>query len=335
MKILGIIALLTLLPSTECVHPQYSFRCLEDGEIDLFGIHNSSKIISLNGAGSCKNTDVHQDPKKQYYIIPSTCAENTTIRNNRNVTIVINDPEIDKDMPSTKHPTTTPIGGRGTHGFNFVCKGIPDRGVNKTVVHVFQNKLNNVLPENNVDVDGVEMRFKAFQDVNSPDIDTIFVGDEFFMYIKYLGKQNYSVVPKKCSANSGTVLDKEPHVDLWNQINVVNCTPHEELLELFKPVKRTLVFAKMFGFRFSDSEYITINCEVGIFSGEADLCPTSNTGRRRRGIESVEVKTKFPVSKIRVFDNKIAYRLGNNSHKNSVNIFVWIISLFCILIYLW
>lgn len=54
--------------------------CLEDGEIDLFGIHNSSKIISLNGAGNCKNTDVHQDPKKQYYIIPSTCADNTTIR---------------------------------------------------------------------------------------------------------------------------------------------------------------------------------------------------------------------------------------------------------------
>lgn len=333
MKTLGIIALLTLLPSTECAHPHYTFRCLENGEIDLFGIHNTSHIISLNGAGSCNKTDVELDSTKQYYIIPKKCANSTT--GIRRVTIVINDQIYDGVMPSTNIPTTTPTGGRGTHRFEFVCKGIPDGGVNKTVVHVFQNKLNNVLPENNVDVDGVEMRFKAFQDVNSPDIDTIFVGDEFFMYIKYLGKQNYSVVPKKCSANSGTVLDKEPHVDLWNQNKAVNCTPHEELLELFKPVKRTLVFAKMFGFRFSDSEYITVNCEVGIFSGEPDLCPTSITGRRRRGIESVEVKTKFPVSKIRVFDNKIAYRLGNNSHKNSVNIFVWIISLFCILIYLW
>lgn len=57
----------------------------------------------------------------------------------------------------------------------------------------FCYRLNNVLPENNVDVDGVEMRFKAFQDVNSPDIDTIFVGDEFFMYIKYLGSMSYTI----------------------------------------------------------------------------------------------------------------------------------------------
>lgn len=49
------------------------------------------------------------------------------------------------------------------------------------------------MPENNVDVDGVEMRFKAFRDVNSPDIDTIFVGDEFFMYIKYLGSMSYTI----------------------------------------------------------------------------------------------------------------------------------------------
>lgn len=37
------------------------------------------------------------------------------------------------------------------------------------------------------------MRFKAFRDVNSPDIDTIFVGDEFFMYIKYLGSMSYTI----------------------------------------------------------------------------------------------------------------------------------------------
>lgn len=193
MKTLGIIALLTLLPSTECAHPHYTFRCLENGEIDLFGIHNTSKIISLNGTGSCTKTDVNRDPTNQYYIIPKECANFKTVTGIRRVTIVINDPIYDGVMPSTNIPTTTPTGGRGTHRFEFVCKGIPDGGVNKTVVHVFQNKLNNVLPENNVDVDGVEMRFKAFRDVNSPDIDTIFVGDEFFMYIKYLGSMSYTI----------------------------------------------------------------------------------------------------------------------------------------------
>lgn len=48
-------------------------------------------------------------------------------------------------------------------------------------------RIYDVLPENNMEVEDVEMRFKAVNDSNAPDINTIYVGDEFFMYIKYKG----------------------------------------------------------------------------------------------------------------------------------------------------
>lgn len=47
----------------------------------------------------------------------------------------------------------------------------------------------NVLPTNKIEVDGVEMRFKAVNDINSPDINTIYVGDEFFMFLEYKGSK--------------------------------------------------------------------------------------------------------------------------------------------------
>lgn len=109
----------------------------------------------------------------------------------------------------------------------------------------------------------------------------------------------------------------------------------------------------MFGFRFSDSDYITIRCEVGIFPSNTDKvnCPLTvfftfddrkddileltsysyviirnsffwqklcnGSGRKRRGIENVEVKTKFAASKIRVYDNKDMYQMENKSPQKS------------------
>lgn len=62
------------------------------------------------------------------------------------------------------------------------------------------------------------------------------------------------------------------HFFLFFEFRTANCTPHKELLEHFHSVNATLVFAKMFGFRFSQSMYITIKCEVGIFSGSFAVC---------------------------------------------------------------
>lgn len=44
-----------------------------------------------------------------------------------------------------------------------------------------------------------------------------------------------------------------------------SCTPNKDLLQNFTTSSAKRIYAKMFGFRFSNSEYITIQCEVGIF----------------------------------------------------------------------
>lgn len=43
-----------------------------------------------------------------------------------------------------------------------------------------------------------------------------------------------------------------------------DCIQQKELLQGFIKKSPKLIYAEMFGFRFSDSNYITIQCEVGI-----------------------------------------------------------------------
>lgn len=348
---------IVLLPSVECEHPLYSFRCLEDGEIRLFGLHDKSVIRILNDpTGQCNADNVTEE--SNYYRIPKACIESNPIQGNRIIQIVVHDPVIDRpkraltslSSPSSSSisstsatgqpPSITPlpttahvIKGDSTHSFNITCKSIPEDGVNRTVVHVFQENVYKNLPENNMEVNGVEMRFKAVNDKDSPDINTIYVGDEFYMFLEYMGTKDYSLVPKKCTAYSGTSLSSASNtkVELWNRDGSTVCTTHDDLLEGFKNTSSKLIYSKMFGFRFSDSEYITIRCEVGIFPSRPiqPLCkPTttsSSLGRKRRGIENVEVKTKFAASKIRVYDNKDMYQMENNSSQKSFDISVWIV----------
>lgn len=312
----------------ESMRPKYSFRCQENGAIELFGVASGSKLLNMTG-NTCGVGDVNATTPGMF-IIPKRCADLTT--GNQTVTIVVYDPKIDGVTPSTTTIMSVD-GGHGTHQFQIICNSIPSDGVNKTVVHVFRGNYYNVLPENHMEVDDVEMRFKAVNNTNAPDINTIYVGEKFFMFLEYKGEQPYSLVPKKCSAYLGTLLGSNV-VKLWSWDGKPHCAPQKELLENFESPKNNLVVATMYGFRFSNSDFITMQCEVGIFVQKVpNLC--KGALRRRRGIESVEVKTKFTVSKLRVFDNKKAYRLENNCPQISVDIFAWIVSLVGTLIYHW
>lgn len=87
------------------------------------------------------------------------------LQGNRIIQIVVHDPVIDRpkraltslSSPSSSSisstsatgqpPSITPlpttahvIKGDSTHSFNITCKSIPEDGVNRTVVHVFQEK---------------------------------------------------------------------------------------------------------------------------------------------------------------------------------------------------
>lgn len=311
------------------MRPKYSFRCQENGAIELFGVASGSKLLNMTG-NKCSAKDVNVATPGMF-TIPKNCTDLTATQGNQIVTIVVYDPTIDGSMPSTTTIMSVD-GGHGTHQFQIKCNSIPTEGVNKNVVHVFRGNYYNVLPENNMEVDDVEMRFKAVNNKNAPDINTIYVGEEFFMFLEYKGEQPYSLVPKNCSAYDGTLLGGDV-VNLWSWDGTPHCAPQEELLKTFQRHNKTLV-ATMYGFRFSNSDFITMQCEVGIFlNNTSKLC--NRTSRRRRGIESVEVKTKLTVSKLRVFDNKKAYRLKNNSPQKSIDIFAWIVYLVGTLIYYW
>lgn len=359
MKTLVTVALTVIIVqlfSVECKHPQYSFRCLENGEIHLFGLHEKSELLK-KGQCSVNTTGTGKDYHKILYNCPS--------EGGIEVNITVYDPDIDG---STKSPTTTStpsppstttelfLGGHGTHSFTVICESIPQQGITKKVVHVFEGNEFNVLPTNKIEVDGVEMRFKAVNDINSPDINTIYVGDEFFMFLEYKGTKEYNLIPLRCTAYSGTSLSPtsqtQTKVELWNRDSSTDCTPNDELLQDFKNVPPKLIYAEMFGFRFSDSAYITIQCEVGIFSKNTNesLCkqatpsPSSTTirtpaaatvKRKRRGIENVEVKTKFAASKIRVYDNKDMYQMENKSPQQSFDISVRIVLVIGILMNRW
>eukprot|EP00105_Crassostrea_gigas_P038348 XP_019922496.1 PREDICTED: uncharacterized protein LOC109618670 [Crassostrea gigas] len=145
------------------------------------------------------------------------------------VNITVYDPYIDG---STISPTTTStqppistttelfIGGHGSHSFTVICESIPQQGITKSVVHVFEGNEFNVLPVNNIEVDDVEMRFKLDNSIDSPDINAIYVGDEFFMFLEYKGTKHYHLVPQKCKAYSGTSIGtgRQPKVDLWDRV---------------------------------------------------------------------------------------------------------------------
>lgn len=369
MKTLVTVALTVIIVQLfpiECKHPQYSFQCLENGDIHLFGLHENSELLehgrcSVNTSGTGQN----------YHNILYNCQPS---EEGISVNITVYDPDIDgsTETPTTTlttSPTTaaTLIGGHGSHSFTVTCENIPQQGIDKTVVHVFEGNEFNVLPVNNMEVDGVEMRFKADNNINSPDINAIYVGDEFFMFLEYKGTKDYHLVPKKCKAYSGTSLGpgRQPEVDLWDRVGA-DCSPNDELLKDFKIVSSKLIYAEMFGFRFSDSEYITIQCEVGILPSSPEQLPcnrpthSSSTSlssssspslssssppssssistkvkRRRRGIENVEVKTKFAASKIRVYDNKDVYQMENKSPQKSFDISVWIVLVIGTLLYRW
>ncbi|XP_061187822.1 uncharacterized protein LOC133195867 [Saccostrea echinata] len=254
-------------------HPNYSYRCLENGDVELFGVHAKS---SIKVEGNPQNCNHSHEQTTHVYWIKSTCL---SVQNNANISVYDFDFDGVSQPPGTPTTTIAPniVGGHGGHQFVITCKDIPGTGIIRTVAHVFQEKIYNKLPDNYKEVASVEMRFKAVNDTAAPDISTVYIGDEFYMFIKYMGKESYNVIPEKCSAFGETWIPKGPatkpadkSVDLWNIQKAGNgkdkCAEQKELLEIFGRYNETLIYAKMYGFRFAEGNYVTITCEVKIFN---------------------------------------------------------------------
>ncbi|XP_056009604.1 uncharacterized protein LOC125681625 [Ostrea edulis] len=331
-------------------HPHYSFRCLENGNIMLYGLHKTSKIVVDNADSACSKNLYTAEANNQPVTIDHSCLNYNTTEDNMiegfsSMIITIYDPSYDL-MPGT--PTVKPssppkyTGGYGSHKFTIICKDIPNGGVNKTVAHVFQETNSKQLPENFKEVGDVEMRFKAVDNKNAPDISSIYVGDEFYMFLTYMGDIDYSLVPQKCEAIKGTMVPKdytvktENSVDLWKYDKAKqNCIHHEELLAGFDKQASNCkqVVAKMYGFRFSgDKNYITITCDVTMYPAKLHTNETcvEPTGRRKR---SIELKTHQVSKTMQVFDSKNSYQSENRSQCNHCGISVWIVALITTTLY--
>ncbi|XP_062586618.1 uncharacterized protein LOC134248222 [Saccostrea cucullata] len=200
-------------------HPNYSYRCLENGDVEFFGVHEKSTIKVETTESECNCT---YDQTSHVYLIKSC------LTNHYNATISVYDYDFDgvsEPPPATDSSSASNIiGGHRGHQFVITCEDIPPEGINKTVAHVFQGSVYNQLPNNYKEVASVEMRFKAVNNMKAPDINTVYIGDEFYMFIKYMGEEDYTVIPEECNAYDEPWIEKglvpktsSPHrVELWN-----------------------------------------------------------------------------------------------------------------------
>ncbi|XP_056009607.1 uncharacterized protein LOC125681623 [Ostrea edulis] len=318
-------------------HPHYSFRCLENGDVDLYGLHNGSTVYLENS--ECNNS-LSANGKTPVPIMLH-CLNKTKSAENMSITtinIIVYDPIFDTTTKETS-PEPDIIGGIGAHIFTIVCNEIPKDGVNKTVAHVFQGTDSHQLPKNYKEVDGVEMRFKAADNPDAPDISSIYVGDEFYMFLKYMGETNYILVPRKCEAIEGTMVPKNHnvdhvnHVDLWKYNSPNTCASHRELLVDFTRVHSSTVVAQMYGFRFSGNNYyVTITCDVTMYPPEKNKNDTCLAPPQRRK-RSIELKTHQVSKTMQIFDSKNSYQSENRSQCNHCGISVWIVALITTTLY--
>ncbi|XP_062611004.1 uncharacterized protein LOC134272853 [Saccostrea cucullata] len=296
-------------------------------------MHEKS-AIQVDSSPNCTSKP---NPKTKVHLINATC-----LNGKENATISVYDNMLDGvyQIPLTPHPTVAHdvVGGHTGHQFVITCKDIPNQGISKTVAHVFQGRVYNQLPDNYKEVSPVEMRFKAVNDLSAPDISSVYIGDEFYMFIKYMGVQNYSVIPETCTAfgetwiSKGLKTNQTNSVELWNiqKYNDQSCAKHKELLEGFYTYNKTLIYTKMFGFRFAgkDKGFVTIACHVKIYnnitvSGNKNLCMRIPTVRKKRHIENAPFQTRTLTKKLQVFDNKNVHLAENNGLRIKWDTILW------------
>ncbi|CAC5358427.1 unnamed protein product [Mytilus coruscus] len=188
------------------------------------------------------------------------------------------------------------------------------------------------------------MRFKEGESLNKPDLSEVYIGDRFYMYLKYMGEtDDYIIVPQTCTAYKGTFRTNiGEKLELWKQstTNGGDCRTTDakqyKVMENFKRLSKTIVHAELHGFRFSSEltgefDDVTISCTVKVCTSEGGKCEDNckiNGNRRRRGIDKTAdnmYKAKRSTGRIRsqtVFQTiKVGKRgfKSNNGGKNGVH----------------
>lgn len=157
--------------------------------------------------------------------------------------------------------------------FKIICQEFKN-GYIKNVIDLLGTT--NIVPMVPVfnSVGRVEMRFKTEKPKTEedlkylPDISTVYVGDKFYMILKYIGQQDYKIVPQKCYAYDGGVAVRsqtDTKVLLWSFDDCVSDEASEyHLMHNFDVISNEILFAEMFGFHFVDDADISVECDVMI-----------------------------------------------------------------------
>ncbi|XP_071177366.1 uncharacterized protein [Mytilus edulis] len=111
------------------------------------------------------------------------------------------------------------------------------------------------------------------------------VGDELFLFM--IVPDGHSIQPEMCTAYPNT---KTTTVQMWKNTGDAQCNHYDSALIDSKWIgNQTVVHIKMYGFRFVDSQDVTINCSA-LVCPQVDACQKfcvdskrSDASRRRRG----------------------------------------------------
>ncbi|XP_063442016.1 uncharacterized protein LOC134722334 [Mytilus trossulus] len=148
--------------------------------------------------------------------IPKDCLSSVKFEEERSVTFTIHDSTFDGKSTVTPSSVLGLKGGQNLHTITVHCKPLSDSGMNVYVVHGVG--LATPEPIIRTELEKVEMRLKSekydsYKDVTElPDVSTVYIGDKFYMYLVYLGKDQYSVIPTECKAFEGAYAS-EPSVN--------------------------------------------------------------------------------------------------------------------------
>lgn len=177
------------------------------------------------------------------------------------------------------------------------------------------------------EVGGVDMSFKTGITTQSEDISRVYLGDQFYMIMEYLGKSTYTIVPQICTVYKGNIA-RGTAVEIWNITNGV-LDVGLTVMENFNYTSDGRLYAKMYGFRFSGNHGnhdITIRCDL-------ILCLQENAKYvQSRGLKTCKTTRSFSKRK-RAISKSLhiiqAYRTDNAaiSQKGTITNWIWFIAL--------
>lgn len=318
-------------------HPIYKYSCNEDLSVTFKGVDGKIEYFPSNKKNASCNIKPVKDHAKNF-MISKECMSTQSFDLDRTMQIAVYDENegetIPTPMPVTPVPPTSttttlaPLVSGGHHIFEITCLALEKEGVER--IALAETGITDIEQLHNVynEIDQVEMRFKEGESLDKPDLSEVYIGDRFFMYLKYMGDtRQYIIMPQSCTAYKGTYRNevKADKMDLWAYNDhstdcLTNNAKTYHVMENFKRFNSTVVHAELLGFRFSStldgsSSDVTISCTVKICTSDTGPCKTScgilpDSKRRKRETGTIRTHTVSKTLQVRnkKFDSNDAGR---------------------------